>query len=81
MLKRKCNSINRTANLVPVKSENPSGWPKSDFGNFFLSFSLKAQNYYPAYHIGPDFSNRKRFIIQCYNLLCKGSACFDRRGY
>ena len=38
---------------------------------------LKAHNY----HIGPDFSNRKRFIIQCYNLLCKGSACFDRRGY
>ena len=47
----------------------------------FLSFSLKAHNYYPAYHIGPDFSNRKCFIIQCYNLLCKGSACFDRRGY
>ena len=23
----------------------------------FLSFSLKARNYYPAYHIGPDFSN------------------------
>ena len=22
-----------------------------------LSFSLKAHNYYPAYHIGPDFSN------------------------
>ena len=25
----------------------------------FLSFSLKAHNYYPAYHIGPDFSNLK----------------------
>ena len=47
----------------------------------FLLFLLKAYNYYPVYHIGPDFSNRKRFIIQCYNLLCKGSACFDRRGY
>ena len=64
-----------------LKVRTPSGWPKSDFGNFFLSFSLKAHNYYPAYHIGPDFSNRKRFIIQCYNLLCNGSACFDRRGY
>ena len=53
------NSINRTANLVPVKSENPSGWPKRWFGEFFLSFSLKAHNYYPAYHIGPDFSNWK----------------------
>ena len=30
---------------------------KGDFGNFFLSFSLKARNYYPAYHIGPYFSN------------------------
>ena len=43
--------------------------------------SQKAHNYYPAYQIGPDFSDRKRFIIQCYNLLGKGSACFDRRGY
>ena len=25
----------------------------------FSSFSLKANNYYPAYHIGPDFSNWK----------------------
>ena len=25
----------------------------------FLSFSLKAHNYYPAFHIGPDFSNGK----------------------
>ena len=25
----------------------------------FLSFSLKAHNYYPAYHIGQDFSNGK----------------------
>ena len=41
--------MNRTANLVPVKSENPSGWPKSDVGNF-LSFSLKAYSYYPANH-------------------------------
>ena len=24
-------------------------------GIFFLSFSLKAHNYYPAYHIGQDF--------------------------
>ena len=23
----------------------------------FLSFLLKAYNYYPAYHIGPDFAN------------------------
>ena len=28
-----------------------------------------------------EFFSWKRFIIQCYNLLCKGSACFDRRGY
>ena len=34
-----------TANLVPVKSENP--------------FSLKAHNYYPAYHTGPDFLTEK----------------------
>ena len=27
-----------------------------DFG-IFSSFSLKAQNYYPAYHIGADFSD------------------------
>ena len=26
---------------------------------FFFSFSLQARNYYPAYHIGPDFSNGK----------------------
>ena len=26
-----------------------------------------------------EFFSWKRFIIQCYNLLCKGSACFDRR--
>ena len=25
----------------------------------FLSFSLKAHNYHPAYHIGPDFANWK----------------------
>ena len=56
MLKRNRNSISRTANLVPVKRENPSGWPKSDLGICF-SFSLKARNYYPAYQIGPDFSN------------------------
>ena len=24
-----------------------------------LSFSLKAYNYYPAYHLGPDFSKWK----------------------
>ena len=24
-----------------------------------------------------EFFSWKRFIIQCYNLLCKGSACFD----
>ena len=29
---------------------------KGNFGNF-LSFLLKVHNYYPAYHIGPDFSN------------------------
>ena len=29
------------------------------FGEFFLSFSFKARNYYPSYHIGPDFSNWK----------------------
>ena len=31
---------------------------QGDFGNF-LSFSLKAHNYYSAHHIGPDFSNLK----------------------
>ena len=36
---------------------HPAG-RKGDFGNF-LSFSLKAHNYYPAYHIGPDFPNGK----------------------
>ena len=35
---------------MPVKSENPSGWLKSDFGNFFYRF-IKARNYYPVYHI------------------------------
>ena len=44
---------------MPVKSENPSGWPKRWFWEFFSSFSLKAHNYYPAYHIGPDFSSWK----------------------
>ena len=28
-----------------------------DFGNFFGSFSLKAHNYYSAYHTGADFSD------------------------
>ena len=45
-----------TANSVPVRSENPSGWPKRWCLRIFLSFSLKDHNYYPAYHIGPDFS-------------------------
>ena len=31
---------------------------KGDFGNF-LSFSLKAHNYYPAHHLGPDFLTEK----------------------
>ena len=53
------NSVNRTANLVPVKSKNPSGWPERWFWEFFLSFSLKARNYYPAYHIGPDVCDWK----------------------
>ena len=32
---------------------------KGDFAGIFLQFSLKAHNYYPAYHIGLDFSNWK----------------------
>ena len=28
-------------------------------GRKVISFSFKARNYYPAYHIGPDFSNLK----------------------
>ena len=40
---------------VPVKSEpRPAG--RKVIWEFFLSFSLKSP-YYPAYHIGPDFSN------------------------
>ena len=77
---------------MPVKTENPSGWPKRWFGEFFLSFSLKAHNYYPAYHIGPDFLTKKSrydgilFMKTFYNvvnanLLCIGSACFDRPRY
>ena len=93
MLKRKWyNFINRTANFLLVKSENPSGWPKRWFWEFFLSFSLKAHNYYPAYHIGPDFLTKKSryygilFMKTFYNvvnanLLCIGSACFDRPRY
>ena len=39
MLKRKWyNSINRTANLVSVKSETRPAGRKSDFGNFFIVF-------------------------------------------
>ena len=85
----------RTANLVLVKSEDLSGWPKSWFGDFFfLLFSLKAHNYYPAYHIGPDFSNwkvpalwnslhKKGFImwLMLYFCCAKASAYFDRPGY
>ena len=41
------------------KVRNRPASRKGDFGNFFLSFSFKARNYYPAYHIGPDFSNLK----------------------
>ena len=61
---------------------------------FFLLFSLKAHNYYPAYHIGPDFSNwkvpalwnflhKKRFYnkVTSILLLSRGSAYFDRPGY
>ena len=33
------NSINRTVNLVLVKSENPSGWPKRWFWEFFIVFT------------------------------------------
>ena len=58
---------------------------KGDFGNFFLSFSLKAHNYYPAYHIDQIFLNEKSrhyrilFMKTFYNvanaiifhLLCK----------
>ena len=54
--------------LLTVRSR-PAG--RKVILGILLSFSLKAHNYYPAYHIGPDFSNRKRFIIECYNLLCK----------
>ena len=80
---------------MPVKSENPSGWLTRWFWEFFLSFSLKAHNYYAMYHTGADFSNWKVPALwnsnslhenvlwcgQCYNLLCKGSAYFDHPGY
>ena len=38
-----CWSVNGKSilNLVPVKSENPSGWPKSDLGIFFYRFHEK----------------------------------------
>ena len=61
----KLNSINvhlngsdssQTANLERDKSENRSSI--GDFGNFFLSFSLKTYNYYPTYHIAADFSDQ-----------------------
>ena len=48
---------------MPVKSEPRPAGRKVILG-IFLSFSLKAHNY----HIGPDFSNRKRFIIHC--IIC-----------
>ena len=62
-----------------------------DFGNF-LSFSQKAHNYYPVYHIGPDFLTEKSrhygilFMKTFYNVVnaticCAKSARFDRPGY
>ena len=51
----------------------PAG-QKGGFRNF-LSFSLKAYNYYPAYHIGPDFSSEKSrhygilFMRTFYNVV------------
>ena len=44
----------KRANLVLAKVRTSPVDRKGDFGNFF-SFSLKAHNYYAAYHIGPDF--------------------------
>ena len=42
-----------------VQSENPSDWLKKWFGNFFLSFSLKAHN-----HLIPCISHRTRFFMR-----------------
>ena len=70
---------------------------RGDFGNwikiwFFRKFWLKA-HYYPAYYIMADWpdwtvpSNNEFFIpsVLCccyfYNLLWKGSKCFDRPEY
>ena len=61
--------------MVLVKSENPSGWLKRWFWEFFLSFSLKAHNYYPAYYIGSDFLTEKSryygilFMKTFYNVV------------
>ena len=43
--------------LSKVRTRPAGG--KGDFRNFFLSFSLKAHNYYPSNNIGPDLSNYK----------------------
>ena len=51
------------------------------FGEFFLSFSFKARNYYPGYHTGPDFSNWKVISIflasisQLTRKLCCRNVC------
>ena len=59
----------------------------------FWSFSLKAHNYYPAYHVRADFSDwtvlalwnfLHKNVLYCgqfYNLLSKGIVCFDHPGY
>ena len=53
---------------------------KGDFGNF-LSFSLQAHNYYPAYHIGTDFLTEKSrhygilFMKTFYNVVNYAIIC------
>ena len=47
----------------------------------FLSFSLKAHNYHPAYHIGPDFLTEKSqrygilFMKTFYNVVNASVCC------
>ena len=60
---------------------------KGDLGNFFYRFHQKPvlitlhitwdQIFLTEKSRIMEFFSWKRLIIQCYNLFCKGSACFD----
>ena len=52
-------TLDSSNNLVLVKKGEPVRLAEKVILGIFLSLSPKVHNYYPAYHIGPDFSKEK----------------------